>query len=160
MKVFLSYSWDLLTLRAALNERLKLLGVIPIVDREVVNHGDQSMHENIRRHLLESDLVVVVLAEETLKSVEVREELTLAHTWGIPIICFTDRSLDKNAQDKIPWFLRDKLECRFDSRTNSFADDILEQLFLGGLKYLGACLTGLCLCSAQFDSTQRGHNMT
>lgn len=128
MKVFLSYSWDLLTLRAALNERLKLLGVIPIVDREIVNHGDQSMHENIRRHLLESDLVVVVLAEETLKSVEVREELTLAHTWGIPIICFSDKGLDRNARDKIPWFLRDKLECRFDSRTNAFADDILDQL--------------------------------
>jgi len=128
LKVFLSYSWDLLKVRAALQERLRLLDVVPIVDRDVVNYENISIHENIRRHLLESDLVIVVLAEETLRSVEVREELTLAHTWGIPVICFRDKNLDSNAGEKIPWFLRDKLELRYNSQNKSYIDDILELL--------------------------------
>jgi len=53
LKVFLSYSWDLLKVRAALQERLRLLDVVPIVDRDVVNYENISIHENIRRHLLE-----------------------------------------------------------------------------------------------------------
>jgi len=128
LKVFVSYSWDLLNVRAAIQERLRLLDVIPVVDREIVSHENRSIHENIRKHLLESDLVVVVFAQETLKSVEVREELTLAHTWGIPVICFVDKNLDSNDRDKIPWFLRDKLECRYNSQSKSSTDEILEQL--------------------------------
>ena len=128
LKVFVSYSWDLLNVRAAIQERLRLLDVIPVVDREIVSHENRSIHENIRKHLLESDLVVVVFAQETLKSLEVREELTLAHTWGIPVICFVDRNLDSNDRDKIPWFLRDKLECRYNSQSKSSTDEILEQL--------------------------------
>ena len=36
----------------------------------------------------------------------------------------------------------------------------LRAAFLGSLKSLGACPTGLHLSSACFDSTQRGHHMT
>jgi TIR domain len=111
LKIFVSYSWSDSWVRSSLVERLERIGnVKPIYDRESVRPDSISVHEKILDDLIQSDVVLAVLTDQSLKSVEVREELSLAYEWHVPFMFVRDT----NVSEKLPWFLKDPSFIQFD----------------------------------------------
>jgi hypothetical protein len=104
IKCFVSYSWDNEAIAQLICSVIESLNHEPVRDRTLLNQTDPRVHDTIAQHLLGCDVCVVLLTPQSAQSHEVREELTLAWHWRIPILIVHDTALERAL---FPRILRD-----------------------------------------------------
>ena len=109
--VFLSYSRKDELLQLTLEQAIASLAGVRVWSDSMIGMG-QGIHENIAQAISQSDCVLVLLTEPAAASPEVREELVRADIRKIPIIVVKEDSV---AENRIPYFLRDRRYLSYDA---------------------------------------------
>jgi uncharacterized SAM-dependent methyltransferase len=102
--IFISYSWDNAITRAAVvNELKNLQGIKLIYDKIDIPKGDP-IHPIISNLMKETDLIIPILTEESIKSLEVLDELSRGSERKINFFPLIE---DKISNKDLPHFLKD-----------------------------------------------------
>lgn len=108
--VFISYSHLDANLQLPLELAIGSLPGVRVWSDHQIGFGED-IFVNIKKAIGESDCVLVLLTESSVRSPEVREELVRADMRGLPIIVLKEAAVEDK---KIPYFLRDRRYLSFD----------------------------------------------
>ena len=111
--VFISYSRSDTALKKSVESTIRERCNVNVwVDSTAILPGE-AIHANIEEGLKKSDCVLAILTRNSVKSLEVREELTRAHEREISILVLKDSKVPPGS---LPHFLRDKRFIEYDQR--------------------------------------------
>lgn len=123
-RVFISYSWDDVTVLWALQTILNRDPYEVMFDQDNIQKGTE-LWEEIDQLLNSASCVIVILTENSIRNPNVIQEITRAHERGIPIIPLCKSTIDES---KLPSFIRPLNRVLFDDNNNNLPNIIRSQI--------------------------------